>query len=89
MTSIPDLLALPVTNRPEAEAFIRLLGELGLIYHFEDGAVDCLFGNGLVTEGEAAAIDTKVDACYSAWRASGADLQEDCPIGYALQVLGR
>lgn len=83
-----ELLALPVTDRPEAEAFIAKLHALGLGYHFDDGAVDCLFGNSLVTEAEAMLIDTKVDDCYRAWQASGADLMHDCPIGHLLKCEG-
>lgn len=87
------LIAMPVNNRPEAEAFIQRLHELGLSYHFDDGAVDCLHGtqiNGvpLVTLEEAEAIDLHVQACYIAWEESGADLRHDCPIGHALKVMG-
>lgn len=78
------LLALPVTDRPEAEAFIRGLIDLDLMYHFDDGAVDCLHGNGKVDEGEALAIDAKVDAVFAAFRNSGADMNLDDPFAYAL-----
>lgn len=78
---------MPVTNRAEGEAFIEALHGLGLMHHFDDGAVDCLYGNGLVTKGEAHAIDGKVAACYQAWELSGADMMNDCPIGHALKVM--
>lgn len=87
MKDVTDLVALPVASRTEAEAFIRKLNECGLMHHFDDGAVDCLFGNDLVSKADAERIDQKVDACYVAWRASGADMQNDCPIGYALDVM--
>lgn len=82
------LLGLPVTDRTEAEAFIRRLADLGLGYHFDDGAVDCLAGNGLVTRRVAERIDLRIDACYDAWRLSGADLRHDCPIGCLLAAEG-
>lgn len=88
MIDVSKLLALPVNNRDEAQAFIKALHDADLVYHFDDGAVDCLAGNGLVTEGDALAIDAKIDACYRAWEASGADLRNDCPIGYALELAG-
>jgi hypothetical protein len=86
MIDTTALLALPVNDRPQAEAFIAALRALNLGYHFDDGAVDCLHGNGLVPLDEAKEIDAKIDACYCAWRASGADLQHDCPIGYLLAL---
>lgn len=93
MADCTALLAMPVTDRAEAEAFIAALHALDLSHHFDDGAVDCLHGttiNGvpLVTLEEAVAIDQKVAACYAAWEASGADLQHDCPIGHSLKVMG-
>lgn len=83
-----DLIALPVGNRAEAEAFIRRLSALGLSYHFDDGAVECLHGNGLVTQAEAEDIDLKIADAYEAWEASGADLKHDCPIGFLIEVEG-
>lgn len=85
---VAALVAMPVTSRPEAEAFIRQLHSLGLDYHFDDGAVDCLHRNGLVTRRAAERIDYKIRLAYAAWRASGADMREDCPIGFLLQVQG-
>lgn len=87
MADVAALLAMPVEDRPQAEAFITALHAAGLDYNFDDGAVDCLHGNGLVAEGEASAIDAKIDACYCAWRASGADLQHDCPLGFLLKLM--
>lgn len=88
MADLSNLLSLPITTRPEAEVFIRELHGLGLSYHFDDGAVDCLHGNGLVTLDEAAAINAQVELVYAAWEASGADMWNDCPIGYCLEVMG-
>lgn len=85
---IAELITMPVTNRSEAEAFIAGLNSLGLAYHFDDGAVDCLHGNGLVSMEEAEQIEAKISDCYEAWRASGADMWNDCPIGFLLTCEG-
>lgn len=87
MIDVTALLAMPVNDRPQAEAFIAALVALNLDYHFDDGAVDCLHRNGHVTLSEAQQIDAKIDACYCVWRASGADLRTDCPIGHVLKLL--
>lgn len=89
MIDCTALIAMPVTTRPEAEAWIEALMAAGLDYHFDDGAVDCLHGNGLVTYDDAVAINLHVQACYIAWEQSGADLYHDCPIGHCLKVLAR
>lgn len=86
---VAPLLAMTVATRPDAEAFITALFEAGLGHHFDDGAVDCLHGNGLVTVEQAEAIDALVSDCYAAFETSGADLRDDCPIGFALTVLER
>lgn len=88
MIDVTALIAMPVTNRREAEAFITGLNALGLAYHFDDGAVDCLHGNGHVTLDEAGQIEAKVSDCYETWRASGANLRHDCPIGFLLTCEG-
>jgi hypothetical protein len=89
MADLSHLLAMPIKTRREAEAFIEALCALGLDYHFDDGADDCLHRNGLVTEEEAEQIDDRVKACYAAWQASGADLYHDCPIGHMLIIFER
>jgi hypothetical protein len=83
---LPMAMREPITNRAESEAFITALHGEGLGHHFDDGAVDCLFGNGLVDEACAMAIDSQVDACYRAFEAEGADLMNDCPIGFLLKL---
>lgn len=86
--TINALLRMPVTDRPEAEAFITALHAADLLYHFDDSAVDCLHeSNALVSREAAEAIQDRVNACYDAWEASGADMWDDCPIGHALKVL--
>lgn len=87
--SVADLIAMPVKSRAEGEAFIDALFTAGLGYHFDDGAAECLHGNGLCTADEADAIEEQVNACYMAWEWSGADMRVDCPIGHALKALER
>lgn len=86
-TDLPADMLAEITDRPSAERFLTALHREGLDYHFDDGAVDCLFGNKLVGQECAEFIDDQVDACYDAWRASGADLQHDCPIGFMLTLM--
>jgi alkylation response protein AidB-like acyl-CoA dehydrogenase len=85
--TIPELIAMPIKTRPEAEAFIAALFAARLGYHFDDGAVDCLHGNNLCTVEEAEAIEEQVNACYMAFEWSNADMANDCPIGHALKVM--
>lgn len=87
--AVPALLAMPVTSRPEAEAFIDALVVARLDYHFDDGAVDCLAGNGHVTREAAGLIDEQVQRCYAAFEAAGADMSEDCPIGHMIGAIER
>lgn len=86
--TVTELLAMPVTSRPEAEAFIEALHHAGLSHHFDDGAVNCLVWNDMVSTADAVAIEAQVSRCYVAWRDSGADMANDCPIGHALKVMG-
>lgn len=79
----PALLE-PIMDRAAAEAFMRELVRLNLDHHFDDGAVECLFRNGVITRADAVRIDVQVKFCYDAWAASGADMMHDCPIGYLL-----
>lgn len=88
MIDAADLIAMPVSNRSEAEAFIARLHALELGHHFDDGAIECLFGNGRVSLEQAIQIENKVADCYTAWESSGADLREDCPIGHLLKLMG-
>ncbi len=86
MTNVTELLDMPLADRADAEAFISKLHELGLGYHFDDGAVDCLHGNNLVSLADAHEIDDRMGRVWECWRASGADLRHDCPIGYLLEL---
>lgn len=85
---LPPAMREPITDRPEAERFLTALHDAGLDHHFDDGAVDCLHGNNLVDLACAGFIDDQVRACYAAWEESGADLARDCPIGFALKLMG-
>lgn len=84
---LPDEMRRPIGDRREAEAFLRALKAQGLDYHFDDGALDCLYGNKLVDRRCANFIDEQIAACYAAWEASGADLMDDCPIGFMLKLM--
>lgn len=84
LIALTPAMRAPIVDVPSAKAFIAELHRLGLGYHFDDGAIECLYGNGLVKAGEAALIDGQVERCHDAWCKSGADLKHDSPIGYAL-----
>lgn len=79
-------LRAPVTDMDTAKAFIRELQRLNLDHHFDDGAMVCLFENGVVARLDAVFIDRQVANCYDAWQRDGRDLMEDCPIGYLLEI---
>ena len=67
----------------EAKSFINELYKKGLMFHFDDGATDCLYHNGVCTLNEARKIDKKLDQIYEAnfdWGKYG------CPIGYSLSL---
>lgn len=71
-------------NLQQAKKYIEYLHQSELMFHFEDGAVDCLYGNGVCTLAQARAIDERIDAIYEA----GLDWGEfECPIGYALHLM--
>lgn len=70
----------------DAQRYIRELYEAGLMFHFDDGAVDCLHRNGVCTLSEAERIDVNIDHIYRSkfdWGEFG------CPIGYALHLIER
>lgn len=67
-----------------AKKYIRSLHENELMFHFDDGAIDCLYDNGVCSLSEAAAIQKNIDSIYQAdldWS------QFECPIGYALHLM--
>jgi len=68
----------------DAKRYIRALYEAGLMFHFDDGAVDCLYRNGACSLDEANRIDVNIDAIYG----ENFDWGEfECPIGYALHLM--
>lgn len=81
------LLLVPVVDMDTATAFLTELNRLDMDYHFDDGAVECLYGNGVVTLKTARVINTQVDRCYAAWEAEARDMMHDCPIGYMLALM--
>lgn len=76
----------PVVDIVTAEAFMRELHRLQLGFHFDDGAIECLFENKLVTRRDAWQIDAQVSDCYAAWRQASRDPKIDCPIGFFLTL---
>lgn len=72
----------PITSLEGAKAFIRSLSDNGLLFHFDDGAQDCLARTGLVSAEQAAQIDDRVHECYDFdWGSF-----YECPIGFCLEV---
>lgn len=72
----------PIKTLSQAKAFIRSLSDAGLLFHFDDGAQDCLARTGLVSAEQATQIDSRVDECYDLdWGSF-----YECPIGYCLEV---
>lgn len=77
-----DLRAQPQTL-DEAKAFIGALVAAGLLWHFEDDAVDCLHEtNPRISRANAELLNSNRDALYTfEWG------DYECPIGYALELL--
>lgn len=81
---LPEAMRDPIEDRDDAERFLRSLKAEGLDYHFDDGAIDCLYRNGAVDVECAKLIDQQVEDCYQVW---GGDLAHDCPIGFVLKLM--
>ena len=62
--SLKALLAMPTGNGGESAAFLVQLKHLGLDYHLDDNAAECLHGNGLADYVVAVAIGLKVETCF-------------------------
>jgi len=67
-----------------AKAYIRYLDSNGLMYHFDDGAFDCLYRNNVCSLAEALDIQEVIDQIYEADFDWG---EYECPIGYALHLM--
>lgn len=72
----------PITNLTEAKSFIRSLSADGLMFHFDECALECLWRNGLVSKSRANQINKRVDECCALdWQ------DHECAIGYCLKVI--
>jgi len=89
--SAPDYNLLhhtPITDLAEAKAYIKVLVNNSLVYHFEEDPEDILWGlsaDRLPTEADKQALNTRTRECYQKsidWSQDG-----DCPIGYCLICL--
>lgn len=78
----------PITTITEAKAFIEALEASGAMFHFEDSPETIINGNtgaDLFTPKEAKQVRARVAELYSFdWSTEG----EECPIGYALTIMG-
>lgn len=83
--AVQRLLSLPLTTVDQTKTFMEALHGMGLLFHFEDDATDCLEGK--VSFAEATEINARVQTIYMVWQDAGHDMAEDCPIGYALLLL--
>ena len=67
----------------QAKNYIDDLQKKDLLFHFDDGAIDCLYRNNLCDLKSAIEIDKTIDEIYS----SNLDWGEyNCPIGYVLHL---
>ena len=70
-------------NLSKAKNFIEKLHKNNLMFHFDDGAVDCLYKNNKVTLEEAKEIDSTLDEIFNANLDWG---NYECPFGYAIYL---
>ena len=69
----------------KAKSFIKDLHKKGWGFHFDDGAVESLYKNGICSYAKARRIDSNLDQIYEAdldWGKHG------CPIGYLIYLEG-
>lgn len=93
MTKLTEGLRKPITTLEEAKAWIEELNGQGLLFHFDDNpeTVGNIGEDGkwvdLFTKEEAAVVRKRVGELYNfEWSAGDDDFE--CPIGYALHVMG-
>ena len=67
----------------QAKKYIDDLQKRDLLFHFDDGAIDCLYRNDLCDLESAIEIDKTIDKIYSSDLDWG---KYDCPIGYVLHL---
>tara|TARA_R100001082_G_scaffold58807_1_gene32596 strand:- start:289 stop:513 length:225 start_codon:yes stop_codon:yes gene_type:complete len=70
-------------NLSKAKNFIEKLHKNNLMFHFDDGAIDCLYKNNVVTLEKAKEIDSTLDEIFNANLDWG---QYECPFGYAIYL---
>ena len=87
-----EFIAQPITTLEQAKSFIRSLYEHGLMFHFDDGAHDCLDGVTAEVLGrprgaalgyeQTTLIDKRVIETYAFdWGVF------ECPIGYCIETI--
>lgn len=79
---LPAALRAPVTNLDQAYAYIKGLIQAELMYHFDDGAADCL--SDALEPSEAKLVGQRVGEIYDLYDWG----QDICPIGIALMLDG-
>jgi|9_EtaG_2_1085328.scaffolds.fasta_scaffold03939_7 hypothetical protein len=67
----------------KAKDYLIKLHKNDLMFHFDDGAVDCLYNNGLCSLEESQIIDENLDKIYEADLNWGKFI---CPIGYSIYL---
>lgn len=79
--------AKPIKTLEQGKAFIRYLNDAEMMFHFEDDPADIITlstGKPLFTAAEARLVAKRVADLYALdW-----PKEYDCPIGYALHVMG-
>lgn len=80
--------ATSITTIAQGKAFIEALHAAEMMFHFEDSPENIISGatgGPLFTEAESKMVRQRVDELYALdWAAIG----HECPIGYALEVMG-
>lgn len=78
----------PLKTVEEGKAFIKALHDADMMFHFEDSPetiITGLSGDRLFSDEQARDVRDRVDELYGMdWKSVG----HECPIGYALEVMG-
>lgn len=81
-------LKTPLKTVEEGKAFIKALHDADAMFHFEDSPetiITGLSGDRLFSDEQARDVRARVDELYAMdWASVG----HECPIGYALEVMG-
>jgi|9_EtaG_2_1085328.scaffolds.fasta_scaffold05664_4 hypothetical protein len=70
-------------NIKKAKNYLIKLYKNDLMFHFDDGAVDCLYKNGVCSLEDAQIIDRNLDQIYESNLNWGKFI---CPIGYSIYL---